>query len=149
MGIDYRLSTFYSQCLDGSYPCPPLFLICLTQSTGASKEGDTEGLTPEYLTGPVALRESIAQYEKDKIMQGNGLGQRIESSGRVFHSRFSRAWITKLYYSPSEVIYPYSWAADGQPYRDVCWVLEDTYDPEACKMLLEVENKRSACLITY
>jgi hypothetical protein len=105
--------------------------------------GDVEGLT-----GPVALRESLVEYETRKIKKGDSLGAETDrfAQGVPFtHYRKLDHQVVKL---PSEMIYPYSWGADGEIYRDVFWVLMSNYSAEACKEALQVEKKGSVS-ITY
>jgi hypothetical protein len=131
-----------------STPAHPFFLVLPNTINQRVQEETVDNILVESLTGPVALRESVVEYETRKIRNGDSLGAEYdEIAQKVPFTRDQKLdhQVVKL---PSEMIYPYSWGADGEKYRDLCWVLTKTYDAEACKEALEVKRKGSVS-ITY
>lgn len=131
-----------------SPPAHPFFLVLPATVDKRVQDGKVNGAPPEYFTGPVALRESIATYEMSKITKGNDLGEDIRRVRQWFSFPNNQTFDHQVVLLPSGLIYPYSWGGDGKLYEDLCWVLKDTYDADQCKAVLEVEKKGSVC-ITY
>lgn len=129
-------------------PGHPLYLVHTEAIDRKVREGKAAGLLPESLTGPVALREAIVNYEIGRVRHGLAVDEKVETVRK--HSPFADAEHRdhRVVLLPSEVVYPYSWGADGESTRDVCWVLKDGFDPDKCKKRLEVERKKSVS-ITY
>ncbi|GFZ52381.1 hypothetical protein JCM24511_10154 [Saitozyma sp. JCM 24511] len=133
-----------------SPPGNPAVLILPEMVDRRVRDGEVPG-SAEYLTGPVALRDSLIEYERRKITRGNGLGDSIAKiqTGVPFpnnNHNSSEIVDHQVILLPSELIYPNSWS-DGA-YTDVCFVFKDTYNAELCKSALEVAKKGSV-YITY
>lgn len=77
----------------------------------------------EHLTGPVALRKSIQQYE------------------------YCGDAANKLILLPDSMIYPFNWDTKGKV-RSLCSAEKDTFDESQCKDMLNVDLKGSIS-ITY
>jgi hypothetical protein len=101
----------------------------------------------EALTGPIALRDAIAEYEIGRVSDGYHLDESVAALVELgpWGMQGTPHELTLL---PSDLIYPYSWGVDGKPVRDVCWVVKDTYNSTKCKEALKVEEKGSIS-ITY
>ncbi len=130
-----------------SSPGHPFFLVLPAHVDRRVRESTSDD-DPEHLTGPVALRDAIARYEKEKVRDGDELGVEIRGIRERYPLEPSRHADHQVVLLPGDVIYPYSWWRDGEPYRDICWVLKDAFNASLCKEKLEVERKESAC-ITY
>lgn len=129
-------------------PGHPLFLVHLEAIDRQVRGGKTAGLLPESLTGPVALREAIVNYEIGRVRHGLSIDPKVDAVKK--NSPFADADYGdhRVILLPSEIIYPYSWGPEGEPVRDKCWVLKDGFDPDACKTRLKVGEKKSIS-ITY
>lgn len=103
---------------------------------------------PESLTGPVALREAIMDYEVNRVKHGNRLDDGTANVVQTGPFAGRQETPHEVILLPREIIYPYSWGEDGEDVRDVCWVLRARFDPEECKRRLRVEAEGSIS-ITY
>lgn len=131
-----------------STPAHPFFLVLPNTINERVQDKSANFDLVESLTGPVALRESLVEYETRKIKNGDNLGavyDKIAQKVPFTHNQKLENQVIKL---PSEMIYPYSWGADGAKYRDMCWVKTKTYNADSCKKALEVTRKGSVS-ITY
>jgi hypothetical protein len=116
------------------------------QNTGLSNS--LNFLLPESLTGPIALREAIMEYEVNRVKYGNKLDDWTANLVQTGPFASQLDIPHEVILLPRHVIYPYSWGADGEDVRDVCWVLRDDFNQEECKRRLQVEIKGSIS-ITY
>jgi hypothetical protein len=145
MGNDPEFKHSIPNAWMASTPAHPFFLVL--PATVDEKLLDN-GAPPEYLTGPVALRDSIVTYETSKITKGNDLGRDISRVRQGISFPNNQTLDHQLVLLPSDLIYPYSWGEDGKSHEDLCWVLKETYNADQCKAILEVDKKGSIC-ITY
>ncbi|KAG6167297.1 hypothetical protein E4U24_008285 [Claviceps purpurea] len=131
-------------------PGHPFFLLAIQHVMSIYNETKSQNKigTPESVTGPIALRDSIIKYEEDKIRQGPALGDSIKYLTSVGPFAQDQAENHEVLLLPSHLIYPYSWAYGGEDVRGDCWVLHDTYNAETCKEKLGTEQAGSIC-ITY
>ena len=108
-------------------------------------------VSAEGLTGPIALRQAIMEYEVNRVKHGNRLDDWTANLVQTGPFAGQRDIPHEVILLPSEIIYPYSWGGVGQnveEVRDICWVLRAGFNPEECKRRLQVEAKGSIS-ITY
>ncbi|KAG6031840.1 hypothetical protein E4U41_007413 [Claviceps citrina] len=132
-------------------PGHPLFLSAVRRLIDAYNSSKSEGTdigNPEDATGPIALRESITQYVADLVRHGPTLDEKVASlaaAGPFAHDQSENHQVLLL---PSHFVYPYSWAYGGEHVRNICWVLQDSFDADKCKAKLKTEQAGSIS-ITY
>ena len=111
------------------------------------------GAQPEYLTGPPALYDRVRDYRDE---YDDGRGDKMDdhygkSSWQTLyrpsrdHQKLPRQSMVVL---PFWEVYPYSWERDGEAYRDLCWVTQDTFNAATCKLVLGLDHWGSHS-ITY
>jgi hypothetical protein len=125
----------------------PFFL--LTLKWGMEKIKKTGfNIFPEAITGPVALRENIAEFEKPKY-HGEALNEQLEDKlyppemTRIDENAATQAIVLPFWY-----IYPYSHERDGAAFRPYCWASQPTFNATRCKELVAVDRWPSYT-ITY
>jgi hypothetical protein len=101
------------------------------QKTGFGDSHDF--VMAESLTGPVALREAIMEYEVNRVKHGNRLDDGTANMVEMGPFASRRENSHKVILLPREIIYPYSWGGDREDVRDVCWVLRAGFNSEVCK----------------
>lgn len=149
MGTDENYVHSIPNAWMGSTPGHPFWVLPLEsceKNIGSNAE-------PEYLTGPPALYDRVGEY-KGKYGHGRG--------GKMDDHYGSGGW-RDLYPRPRDVqmlppqslvvlpfweIYPYSWDRDGEAYKPLCWVTQETFSAATCKQVLGLEHWGSHS-ITY
>ena len=112
------------------------------------------GRMPEMLTGPVALYDSIKDYNEN-FDEGKGEKMDDHYAQSGWRHLYKQSAVESLAPPPQSLevlpfweIYPYSWERDGLMYRGVCWVAADTFDAAKCKLVLGLDHWGSHS-ITY
>ena len=90
----------------------------------------------EALAGPGALYDAINNYEQNH--GGAGLDQHLIAQGYPLPYGQHEEMTHDVTILPWWYIYPYSWGRDGEQFRDLCWVTQDTFDAERCKEVIAV-----------
>ena len=133
----------------GSTPGHPFWTLPLE----SVEKNIGSGAAPEYLTGPPALYDRVKDY-KDDYDHGRGdkMDDHYSSSGwRNLYppSRDHRKLPPQsLVVLPFWEVYPYSWARDGEAFRQLCWVTQGTFNAATCKQVLGLDHWGSHS-ITY
>ena len=133
----------------GSTPGHPFWLLPLE----SCEEHIGNGAAPEYLTGPPALYDRVRDYRNS---YDDGRGDKMDdhygkSPWRHLYppssddQRFPPQSVVVL---PFWEVYPYSWERDGEAYRKLCWVTQDTFSAAMCKQVLGLDHWGSHS-ITY
>lgn len=132
-----------------STPGHPFWVLPL-ESCGEHIE---DGASPEFLTGPPALYDRVRDY-RDEYDHGRGdkMDDHYAKSGwRTLY----KPWTDDQKLPPQSMVvlpfwevYPYSWARDGEPFRNLCWVTQDTFNAATCKHVLGLDHWGSHS-ITY
>lgn len=151
MGNDPGFAHSIPNAWMASTPGHPFFLAAIQhvmELYNRTQEGNKVFDLPESVTGPVSLRDAIAEYEKNKVLNGPHVSPVVNDLIHVGPFAHDPSEHHQVLLLPSHMIYPYSWGGDGQGARDVCWVLQDTYDANQCKRRLDVHQKGSIS-ITY
>lgn len=133
----------------GSTPGHPFWVLPLQ----SCEEHIGNGAMPEYLTGPPALYDRVKEYGD---VYDNGRGDKMDDhyheSGWRYLYRPSRDQKSlppqSMVVLPFWEVYPYSWERDGEAYRDLCWVTQETFNAATCKDVLGLDHWGSHS-ITY
>ena len=112
------------------------------------------GVMPEYLSGPVALRDSILDYmENYDEGEGDKMDKHYAQSG--WRHMYKQSLVESLAPAPQFVeilpfweIYPFSWDRDGAAYKDFCLVGNPSFNAVKCKLVLGLDHWGSHS-ITY
>ncbi|PHH52095.1 hypothetical protein CFIMG_008477RA00001 [Ceratocystis fimbriata CBS 114723] len=150
LGTDEQFEESIPNAWMASTPGHPFFLIPLESVLKRFSREKQWTDSPEDVTGPGALRRAILRYHKHYIWQKypealENYMERYISAGPYKMRPDLNHTVQLLHHT---VIYPYSWRPDNYDIRDVCWVLQDSFNAENCKKALEVEAKGSVA-ITY
>lgn len=151
MGTDDSFTHSIPNAWMGSTPGHPFWLLPLEF---ASDHINTEGISPESLTGPAALYAMVERYNNDFDQgQGSKMDEYYEKSPwRRLYKAAAKESATlppqSLVILPFWQIYPYSWHRDGEMVRNVCWVLEEEFNAARCKLLL-ASDRWGSYSITY
>ncbi|PHH79532.1 hypothetical protein CDD80_4529 [Ophiocordyceps camponoti-rufipedis] len=154
MGTDPDFAHSIPNAWMASTPGHPFFLHFLQTIDDRTRDitaNNKSWPSAEGLTGPVALREAIAKYEEEKVRRGSRLKERVAQlvrDGPFDESDDENEHDHRVFLLPSSVVYPYSWWADGESVRPVCWVLSEGFNAERCKEVLQVGQAKSIS-ITY
>lgn len=125
-----------------------LFFIFLLQSIMKRMENPKyQELSPEALTGPVALYEAIRTYSKEACKE-SAIDQDCVVSLRADLYEDHEGVNHVIHILRKEMIYPYSWADDGVEFRNVCSSAIASFDAEECKKRLAVQAQQSYS-VTY
>jgi hypothetical protein len=94
---------------------------------------------PEAVTGPIALRNGIERFNKLEYRDFRVVKEyeEILADPTPFEGSHVEAAIEVL---PAHYIYPYSWARDGDMFREFCWAATASFDAQRCKDLVAVEH---------
>lgn len=135
-----------------SPPGHPLFKLMLQWAAAKIKSGEDISDRPELVTGPVALRDGIKKFEKefsaaDILALPDILSKEVKDT---FPEKQEAELIkhTKIEKLPFYYIYPYSWARDGDMFREMCQGVAESFDSERCKAVMAVDQWPSYT-ITY
>ncbi len=149
MGTDENFVHSIPNAWMGSTPGHPFWVLPLE----SCEQHIGNGAQPEYLTGPPALYDRVKDY-RDEYDDGRGdkMDDHYGKSGwRTLyppsrgHQQLPAQSIVVL---PFWEVYPYSWERDGEAYRDLCWVTQDTFNAGTCKQVLGLDHWGSHS-ITY
>ena len=133
----------------GSTPGHPFWVLPLQ----SCEQNIESGAQPEYLTGPPALYDRVKDY-KDEYENGKGdkMDDHYGKSGwrhlyppSKDHRKLPPQSMVVL---PFWEVYPYSWERDGEAFRQLCWVTQDTFNAATCKQVLGLDHWGSHS-ITY
>lgn len=141
MGMDENYEHSIPNAWMGSTPGHPFWVLPLElceQNVGS-------GAAPEYLTGPQALYDRVGEYEEE---YDHGRADKMDD-------HYATGSWRNLYPPPRDAqklppqsmvvlpfweVYPYSWHRDGEAYRSLCWVTQDTFNAATCKQVLGLEH---------
>lgn len=118
-----------------SAPGHPLFHFMLHRTKKAVMSGKKLDSRPEAVTGPIALRLGIWEFNSTRDLANEMLpdDQKYDADVVVL---------------PSSLLYPYSWWKEGDAVRDLCSAVKNRFNAKLCKEKLEVE-KLGSWAITY
>jgi inositol phosphorylceramide mannosyltransferase catalytic subunit len=145
MGTDDGFEHGIPNAWMASPPAHPFYMLELEWIRDKIVNGDIN-LTPETITGPIALRSAIGRYGDSKYHTESNFEQFFMENPSVTSdpTMVPRVKATDIPHDvvalPFQYIYPYSWQRDGDGVRDVCWSALDTFDAERCKELLAVDR---------
>ena len=132
-----------------STPAHPFWLLPLESIV----RNIDSGMEAERVTGPVALRDAVIQYEEEyRNVDIKRLDRHYRKSGwrnLYVPDRRTPQSVTVL---PSWEIYPYSWERDGQAFRDVCSTFDGgNFNAKKCKELVGTDHwgTNGSYTITY
>ena len=132
-----------------STPAHPFWLLPL-ETIQRNIDSDMD---VERVTGPVALREVVHEYENEfQGVDANGLDRYYRRSGWRGLYTPARGTPQSLHILPFWEIYPYSWDRDGQAFRDYCSPFEATiFNATKCKELVGAQHwgRNGSYTITY
>lgn len=149
MGTDEDFVHSIPNAWMGSTPGHPFWVLPL-ESCEQHIDSDAQ---PEYLTGPPALYDRVRGY-RDEYDYGRG---------DKMDDHYAKGGWQNLYRPPRDhqklppqsmvvlpfwEVYPYSWERDGEAYRSLCWVTQDTFSAATCKRVLGLDHWGSHS-ITY
>ena len=149
MGTDDNFVHSIPNAWMGSTPGHPFWVLPLE----SCEQHIGSGAQPEYLTGPPALYDRVQGY-RDEYDHGRGdkMDDHYSKSGwrhlykpTKDHPELPPQSMVVL---PFWEVYPYSWERDGEAYRDLCWVTQDTFNAATCKQVLGLDHWGSHS-ITY
>ena len=137
MGTDDNFVHSIPNAWMGSTPGHPFWVLPLE----SVEEHIGNGAAPEYLTGPPALYDRVKDY---RDVYDDGRGDKMDdhywkSGWRHFykpsrdHQKLPPQSMVVL---PFWEVYPYSWERDGDAYRNICWVTQETFSAATCKQVL-------------
>ena len=149
MGTDNDFEHSIPNAWMASTPGHPFWVLPLE----SCEEHIGNGAQPEYLTGPPALYDRVKDYTED---YDHGRGDKMDdhygkSGWRSLYppSRDHQGLPPQsLIVLPFWEVYPYSWERDGEAYRSLCWVVQDTFSAATCKQVLGLDHWGSHS-ITY
>ncbi|PHH89809.1 hypothetical protein CDD83_5215 [Cordyceps sp. RAO-2017] len=153
MGDDPSFEHSIPNAWMASTPGHPFFLVYLQTFVErakpmADKKRTSAWAAAEHVTGPVVLRQAIAEYEAAKVRAGNSLSGEVVSMAHDLPFATTQMKDHQVVLLPSQYIYPFNWNADNKKVRVVCWVQDGRYNPDECKKALDVGRKKSIS-ITY
>ncbi|KAL9076352.1 MAG: hypothetical protein Q9161_001068 [Pseudevernia consocians] len=149
MGTDDNFVHSIPNAWMGSTPGHPFWVLPL-ESCEQSIGSDAQ---PEYLTGPPALYDRVRDY-RDEYEQGRGdkMDDHYNKSGwrHLYPPSRDQEKLPpqSLVVLPFWEVYPYSWERDGEAYRSLCWVTQDTFSASTCKQVMGLDHWGSHS-ITY
>ena len=149
MGTDDNFVHSIPNAWMGSTPGHPFWVLPLE----SVEEHIGNGAMPEYLTGPPALYDRVKDYG-DVYDHGRGdkMDEHYGKSGWRHLYKPSRDQQKlppqSLVVLPFWEVYPYSWERDGEAYRDLCWVTQESFNAATCKEVLGLDHWGSHS-ITY
>lgn len=149
MGVDQGDVHSIPNAWMGSTPGHPFWVLPLE----SCEQHIGSGAAPEFLTGPPALYDRVKDY-KDEYDHGRGdkMDDHYGKSGwRNLYppSRDPQGFPPQsLVVLPFWEVYPYSWSRDGEAFRQLCWVTQDTFNAATCKQILGLDHWGSHS-ITY
>jgi inositol phosphorylceramide mannosyltransferase catalytic subunit len=144
MGTDESFSSSIPNAWMASTPFHPFFLMPL-ESVTKHVNDPRKTSWAEALTGPVALREQVLQYQSSETdiveyLKTTTMNHTYFDSYELQHS---------LSLLPPEVIYPFAW---NMPWSDLrgksCLLRSGAFDKEQCKDALRV-RENGGYSITY
>lgn len=149
MGTDDNFVHSIPNAWMGSTPGHPFWVLPLE----SCQQNVGSGAQPEYLTGPPALYDRVKDYgEKYDHGRGDKMDDHYGKSGwrNLYslsrdHQKLPPQSVVVL---PFWEVYPYSWDRDGEAYRMLCWVTQDTFNAAICKQVLGLDHWGSHS-ITY
>lgn len=143
MELDYHDSV--PNAWMASTPAHPFFLLSMDRvQRNVSDAGKwvpdswRKQPTPEQLTGPGNLFKALKEY--NETYQGKNIHERrlnkklLTSPVEVQHDMPHSVIILPWWY-----VFPYSWARDGEQFRDICWVTRATFNAERWKSVVAVD----------
>ncbi|KAL9105086.1 MAG: hypothetical protein Q9163_000004 [Psora crenata] len=116
-----------------STPGHPFWLLPLEKI----KDHIYDGGTPEGLTGPISLRDQIADYQARYHGGSPSLDEHYTHS--PWSSLYPPRELESLEILPFWMVYPYSWQRDGDAYRNYCLIGQVEFDATRCKEVLSVQ----------
>jgi hypothetical protein len=130
-----------------SPPGHPFFKLMLQWAEEKVMSGEKLDNRPEAVTGPIALRSGIEKFNKHEYQNSGSVKtyNEILADPTPFEHEHIEAAMEVL---PFHYIYPYSWARDGDMFREFCWATRDSFDAQRCKDLVAVDHWPSYT-ITY
>lgn len=149
MGTDEDFVHSIPNAWMGSTPGHPFWVLPLE----ACEKNIGSSAQPEYLTGPPALYDRVKDY-RDEYHHGRGdkMDDHYGKSGwRHLYSPSrdpTKLPPQSMVVLPFWEVYPYSWERDGEAYRMLCWVTQDTFSASTCKHVLGLDHWGSHS-ITY
>lgn len=149
MGTDPSFEHSIPNAWMAASPGHPFFLVIMNEVKQRYKMIEnkwrwTRVKPAETITGPVALRAAITEYQADKEAMKDAVREHATS----VEFKGERSKDDEVVLLPSHVIYPYSWGSDGEHVRNVCWVVSNSFNAKVCKKRLAVE-KDGSIAITY
>lgn len=153
MGYDESFEHSIPNAWMASTPGHPFFLRSIQEFEDLFNQSEHSSLSfewpaPEHLTGPVALRSALLQYEETKTHRNGLVNQYVEDLVQRLPFAAHPPKDHHVLVLPSHMVYPYSWDSDGSSFRDECWVLREGFDPDRCKNSLRTKRKGTIS-ITY
>lgn len=149
MGTDEDFVHSIPNAWMGSTPGHPFWVLPL-ESCEKNIGSDAQ---PEYLTGPPALYDRVKDY-RDEYDHGRGdkMDDHYGKSGwrnlYLLSRDHQKLPPQSMVVLPFWEVYPYSWERDGEAYRKLCWVTQDTFSAATCKQVLGLDHWGSHS-ITY
>ena len=153
MGTEAAFGQSLPNAWMASTPGHPFWLLPLES---VSKDIGS-GLQPEDLTGPGALYNAHQEYEKIRESgETNGISELdqyyTKSGWRHLYRKYSTDAETLpphfIQVLPFYEIYPFSWARDGDMFRDYCLLSEPAFNADKCKKILALDHWQTHS-ITY
>ncbi len=149
MGTDDNFVHSIPNAWMGSTPGHPFWVLPL-ESCEKNIGSDAQ---PEFLTGPPALYDRVRDY-RDEYEHGRGdkMDDHYNAGGwrhlyppsRDHHKLPPQSMVVLPFWE----VYPYSWERDGEAFRNLCWVTQDTFSAATCKQVLGLDHWGSHS-ITY
>ncbi|KAL6721062.1 hypothetical protein ACLMJK_000162 [Lecanora helva] len=154
MGMDDDSMHSIPNAFMASTPGHPFWLLPIET---ADEMATLAGMQPERLTGPIALRDQILNYQEHyDAGQGDGgikLDEQYAKSGwRHLYRPSSVKGVARVPQSivilPHFEVFPFSWQRDGDMFKDFCIASAETFDSGKCKELMALDHWGSHS-ITY
>jgi hypothetical protein len=139
MGTDNSFEHSIPNAWMASPPGHPFFKLMLQWTKKKVTSGEKLDGRPEAVTGPIALRNGIEEFGKRKDHGSDAMKglEEILADPTPFSGVRGDAAIEIL---PAHYIYPYSWARDGDTFREFCSAERETFDAQHCKDLVGVDH---------
>ena len=145
MGMELDYHDSIPNAWMASTPAHPFFLLPIERIQGRFTQAGKwipgslrKQPTPEQLTGPGNLFKALKEYSETyygKNVHEIRLYKKLSASPGQLQREMPHS-VTIL---PWWYVFPYSWARDGEQFRDVCWVTRATFDAERCKNVVAVD----------
>ena len=147
MGVDDDSIASLPNAWFASTPGHPYWLLPLE----FAQDHFNEKGTPESLTGPDAVFETVKAYNEDYSAEEMD-NHYAQSSWRHLFRQPTQDMASSEHHTltvlPFWEIYPYSWQRDGDPYDEYCSTKGEQFNATVCKKLLGTDHWGSHT-ITY